>query len=133
MQKARGRGRGLVLVVDDDPLIQQVVHDCLDAEGYRVAHATTFAEAVDALTHTRFDVILADVLGSATAASADQWTILDEISARAGYTPVVIFTAHSEREMADWAARGFRDLLCKPFDLDDLVSTVERHIAGASP
>src|SRR5579884_2624402 len=132
MQKARGRGRGLVLVVDDEPAIQQVVADCLGDEGYRVASATTFAEAVDALTHTRFDLVLADVRGvSAAGPAIDRVALLEQLRDLAGYTPVVIVTARRESDVAPLVRRGFQGLLCKPFDLDALVAFVERQIAAA--
>ncbi len=129
MKRATGRGRGLVLVVDDEPAIQEVVRDCLGDEGYRVASATTFAEAVDALTHTRFDLVLADVLDATAADPAlDRVALLEQLRDLAGYTPVVIFTAHRENDVAPLVQRGFQGLLCKPFDLDELVAVVERQI-----
>ena len=122
--------RGALLVVEDDPAIAEVARLCLQEEGYRVAVATTFAQAVEALTHTRFALVLADTLG-ATAARPDteRWVLLEQLRVVAGYTPVVIFTAHRAQDFAGFAARGFRDLLLKPFDLDELVATVQRSMA----
>ncbi len=129
-QEEKGAGmtaRGTLLVVEDDPAIAEVTRLCLQEEGYRVAVATTFAQAVEALTHTRFALVLADTLG-ATAAQPDteRWALLEQLRVLAGYTPVVLFTAHRAQDFAGFAARGFRDLLLKPFDLDELVATVQR-------
>jgi DNA-binding response OmpR family regulator len=118
-----------LLVVEDDPAIRELVHESLSAEGYRVATASDFGQAVEALAHTRFDLVLADALGASTTnPKADRWTILDQIRELAGYSPVVIFTAHHENDFVGFKERGFSDLLLKPFDLDELIMTVHRNL-----
>jgi len=128
-----GRHAGTtILVVEDDPTIAALVQTCLQDEGYRVVIALHFAQAVDALAHTRFALVLADTLSATQAVrGADRWTLLEQVRALAGYTPVVIFTAHRAQEYADFRARGFHDLLLKPFDLDELVATVQRSLGCA--
>ena len=128
-----GGGRAhTVLVVDDDAVIRAVVHEVLQAEGYRVAGAATVEQALDALTHTRFGLVLADArLAGGGQRPTDRWAVLERLRAAAGSTPVVIFTAAGQQEFADYRARGFADLVLKPFDLDDLVTTVARHTGSA--
>ena len=120
-----------LLVVEDDPAILDLVRESLRGEGYRVAVAATFAQAVEALSHARFDLVLADALGAATTdPQANRWAILESVRDLAGYTPVVIFTAHRQSDFADFKERGFSDLLLKPFDLDDLLDTIRRNLPG---
>ncbi len=125
-----GERVGTLLVVEDDPAILEMVQEALRAESYRVAVAADFKQAVDALTHARFDLVLADALG-ATAAEpeAERWAVLERIRDLAGYSPVVIFSAHRERDFDGFEERGFRDLLLKPFDLDELLDTVQRNLS----
>ena len=131
---ARASGSRKLLVVEDDPAILDLVRESLRAEGYRVAVAANFAQAVEALSHTRFDLVLADALGAATTdPQANRWAVLERVRDLAGYTPVVIFTAHRESDFADFRERGFSDLLLKPFDLDDLLATVRRNLPGEQP
>ncbi len=126
-----GSGAGRLLVVEDDLAIRDLVCEALRAEGYRVAVASDFQQAVDALAHTRFDLVLADALGaSTTEPTADRWAILERIRDLAGYSPVVIFTAHREHDFANFRERGFSDLLLKPFDLDELLDTVRRNMGA---
>ena len=127
-----GAGTGKVLIVEDDAAILDLVRESLRSEGYRVAVAASFAQAGEALSHARFDLVLADALGAATTdPQADRWAILERVRDLSGYTPVVIFTAAGQQEFADYRARGFADLVLKPFDLDDLVATVGRHTGSA--
>ncbi len=127
-------GARKLLVVEDDEAILELVRESLRAEGYRVAVATTAEQAVDALTHTRFDLVLTDALGARpTDPMADRWAILERVRALAGAAPVVIFTAHRRSDFADFKARGFNDLLLKPFDLDELLATVRRNLPDEHP
>lgn len=123
-----------VLIVEDDSAILELVRESLRAEGYRVACAANFPTAADALGHAHFDLVLADALGAATPeARADRWVILERLRDLAGTAAIVIFTAYSEGDFADYRDRGFSDLLLKPFDLDDLLATVRRNLPGGDP
>lgn len=124
-------GAKKLLVVEDDAAIVDLVRESLRGAGYRVAVATNFTQAVEALSHTRFDLVLADALGaSLTTPLANRWELLEQVRELAGYSPVVIFTAHRRSDFADFKERGFSDLLLKPFDLDDLLDTVRRNLPG---
>lgn len=120
-----------VLIVEDDPAILELVRESLRAEGYRVACAADFPAAADALEHAQFDLVLADALGAATPDTrAERWVILERLRDLAGGAAVVIFTAYSEADFADYRQRGFSDLLLKPFDLDELLTAVRRNLPG---
>lgn len=128
---SRGKA-GKVLVVEDDTAIRDLVAETLRAEDYWVAAVADFPAAVDALAHTRFDLVLADALGAAGAPPGadplkDRYAVLDRIRELAGYSPVVIFTALRGGDFPDFRERGFSDLLLKPFDLEELLATVERN------
>jgi CheY-like chemotaxis protein len=128
------RGRGLVLVVEDDPLLRDLVGHFLREEGYGVTVASTLSAARQALRRTRFDLVLTDSLGpSGTQAPATRWRALDQIRDLAAGTPVVIVSGHRREVFADYAARGFRDMLLKPFSLRGLLTLVARYIASVDP
>jgi DNA-binding response OmpR family regulator len=129
---ARKRGRGRILVLDDDPLLQEVVGQVLRVEGYAVTLADTLDVARQTLLRAQFDLVLSDGLGaSRTAPPATRWAILEQIRDLAGATPVVIVTGREYELFADFAARGFRDVLLKPFTHRRLLSLVARHIRVA--
>jgi CheY-like chemotaxis protein len=89
-------------------------------------------EALAALTHLRVHLVLADTMGALIGASHG-WERLEDLREAAGGTPLVLFTAHSGAAAADYAAHGFQEVLLKPFDLDDLVTVVARHILSRRP
>ena len=123
---------GRVLVVEDDPLILDLVCDYLTEEGYDAQGASTGEAARAAQGREPFDLVLADTLRAPIhAGRVERWAQVERIRAAAGPTPVVIFTAYRRDEFADYAARGFRDLLVKPVHLDDLRALVARYIPAA--
>src|SRR5262249_8906636 len=126
------KSRGVVLVVDDDAPLLELMEMILGDEGYRVATAGTLDAAIDALAHVRFDLVLADTMGAALHEDgAPGWVDLEHLREAAGETPVVLCTAHRDADVAEYAVRGFRDVLLKPFDLEHLLALVERHIQAS--
>lgn len=50
-----------ILVVDDDPLVTQLIVDTLTREGYRLDSAPDGVAALAKLRHQRYDLILSDL------------------------------------------------------------------------
>ena len=133
-ESAKRHPRPAILVVDDDPPILDLVGEALREEGMWAVTARTLPQALAALRAVRFDLILADPLGSfAPQFAGEQWGALDSLRDHAGATPVAIFTAHSQQQFAPYAARGFCDLIPKPFDLDQLIATIRSHLLARRP
>ncbi|TSE30673.1 PAS domain S-box protein [Tepidimonas charontis] len=126
----RQRLRGLrVLLVEDNPINQQVATELLRREGAEVTVADNGQKAVDALQRRAdaFDVVLMDM----------QMPVLDGLQAtvvirqRLGLTaiPIIAMTANamaSDREAC--LAVGMNDHVGKPFAIDQLVQVL-RHWA----
>ncbi|HOG47143.1 MAG TPA: response regulator [Anaerolineae bacterium] len=112
-----------VLVVDDDQGILDFVSDLLTDEGYDVAEAADGAEALTMAREQPPALILLDMRMPVM----DGWQFADKYRAEPGpHAPILVMTA--ARDAADIAAdihaQGY---LAKPFNLDDLLSVVERH------
>ena len=130
------RRRPRVLVVEDHPAAADMLVDVLGDEGYAVVAAVGLAAAEAALAAGRFDLVLCDSLRrSTTGLLRERWAALERVLDLAGRAPVVVLTAYRPDFFADWRARGFAELLPKPFGLDELLATVRRHLAptGQSP
>ena len=112
-----------VLVVDDDRGVRQMITEALGAEGYIVEPATDGDEAITSAQRGRPHLILLDV----NMPRMDGWQVLEELRATAGpQTSVVVMTAGFNAQDRALAS-GAQGYLAKPFDLDDLLSTVEAH------
>jgi DNA-binding response OmpR family regulator len=119
--------RASILIIDDDPGIQDLTAQALRDEGYRALTLATHAEAVQHLAAFRFDLILADTAG---ATQTNPWPALEAVRAAAGQTPVLIFSAHRPDIFTGYAERGFAGVIAKPFDLDELLTTVQATLVG---
>ena len=110
-----------VLVVDDDAICD-LVELILDDEGHEVAICTDAAEALTLVAERSPGLILLDMRMPAM----DGETFVRALRAMPNATaPIVIFSAvpNVEDHAAHLGAVGW---INKPFDLDDLISTVNR-------
>ena len=112
-----------VLVVDDERDILSFVREALTDEGYEVDVAASGEEALRAVGERRPDLIMLDV----KLPGVDGWEVLSQLRAAAGeQTPVVVMTGgYLAQEQA--LASGAQGYLGKPFDLEDLISSVAAH------
>ena len=113
-----------VLVVDDDRDIRAFVAEALEDEGYHVVTAPHGAAALDLIRQKPPTLVLLDMRMPVM----DGWAFAAEYrripEARA---PVVVMTA--AQNARKWSEEvGADGYLAKPFELDDLLETVEQHV-----
>ena len=110
-----------ILVVDDDPAMLEMMRLTLTKEGFVVETAATAAQARSVLDGGAFDLVVSDIyLGDATAID-----LLDHIHKTNVDAAVILVTAQGTIETAAAANQaGVFDYLSKPFELDQLVSSV---------
>jgi CheY-like chemotaxis protein len=126
------RSAGRVLVVDDDPAILELLGATLRAEGYAVETAADAGTALDRLWaewDAQPDVILLDLLLPAV----DGKTFAELYRALpVRHAPIVLMSGLPEAaEVALEVAA--RDVLRKPFDLDDLLERLRRAAQARPP
>jgi DNA-binding response OmpR family regulator len=109
-----------VLVVDDEPLIVELLTMGLDYEGFEVSVARTGFEALEQAHSVRPDLVVLDVM----LPGRDGFALLDVVR-RASAAGVVMLTA---RDAVDDRLRGLGggadDYVVKPFVLAELVARV---------
>ena len=116
-----------VLVVEDDPWVRAFIAATLQDEGFRVLEARNGCEAIrvvnepPALPEPPCLVIIDLMLPE-----MDGLRVLQQLAAPGGRIPVVAMSA-SRRHLAAAQEAGADALLPKPFDLERLVSIVERY------
>jgi two-component system, NtrC family, response regulator AtoC len=111
-----------ILVVDDERLIRWSLTKRLKAEGYEVLEAETGREALDLLDEG-VDLALLDY----KLPDIDGVTVLRQIKERDQDILVILLTAYATVETAVEAMKiGAYHFANKPFELEELVATVER-------
>ncbi|HWK81401.1 MAG TPA: sigma-54 dependent transcriptional regulator [Thermomicrobiales bacterium] len=118
-----------VLIADDDDSIRSVLRELLEDEGYDVAEVASGQEVIAALSAPkgeRPDLVLMDVR-MPDKTGMDVLQDLRGASRGATDLPIVVMTAYGTSNIAIEAMRlGAYDYLTKPFDLDDVLLTVQR-------
>jgi two-component system, chemotaxis family, chemotaxis protein CheY len=110
-----------ILVVDDDPTILVTVCEALDLEGFPVVTATNGAEALEAVDRDDPSLVLLDMRMPVL----DGWGFMGAVRERGLSLSVVVMTAAADARR--WAREiGAQGVLPKPFELDELLSAVER-------
>ena len=119
-----GAGGKPILVVDDDPGILAMLRDLLESEGLVVRTASNGEEALDALSEVAPSLILLDMRMPVL----DGWGFAERFRARALTYPIVVMTAAESAQR--WAEEiGATGYIAKPFDVNELLQTIERHRA----
>lgn len=118
---------GPILVVDDDSSILETVTAILELEGYPVATAINGADALRSVEQQHPALVLLDMRMPVM----DGWGFVRELEQRGVSLPIVVMTAAQDARR--WANEiGAAGYLAKPFELPDLLSTVERLLDGAT-
>ena len=118
MGDPEGHAATLVLVVDDDPAIRHVCRINLELDGHVVLEADSLATTRSMLAEEDVDIVVLDV--HLRGERSDP--LVAECHARRPPIPVVLLTG--SMELAHPALHKADAILPKPFELDQLVSTV---------
>lgn len=109
-----------ILVIEDEPDIQEVLRNYLQASGYAVLMAGDGEEGLAVFQREAVDLVLLDVM----LPKVDGFTVLERIRKISG-TPVILVTA---RDSVEDQVRGFGlladDYIPKPFDMPVLLCKV---------
>jgi two-component system, OmpR family, phosphate regulon response regulator PhoB len=111
---------GTVLVVDDEPMVREVVARYLQLDGFRVHEAADGTAASRWLAEHRPDLVVLDIMLPGT----DGLSILRQLRAT-GDIPVILLTARAEEvDRVLGLELGADDYVVKPFSTRELVARV---------
>jgi two-component system response regulator HydG len=112
-----------VLVVDDDPILCQLLDKGLRTRAYTTTWTTTAAQALELLADQEFDVVVTDL----NMHGMNGLELCERIVANRTDVPVIVITAFGSFETAVAAIRGGAyDFLSKPLDIDVLKLALDR-------
>ncbi len=111
-----------VLIIDDDPLVRQLLRGQLESEGFRVYSAGDGVEGVQLVHHLRPQVIVLDI----HLPRMDGWSVMAALNddPALAHIPVVIVSVEEQRKRG--FALGACDYLVKPVEPERLSQVVRR-------
>ncbi len=116
-----------ILVVDDDPVVCELVSSTLRAKGYEVLTAHDGQEALDLLKTKKADLILLDV----QMPQMDGYTFVMTKTADPAIAkiPVIVLTAMGKTEPL-FKRHGVKAYLLKPINTQDLLEKIKDNLAA---
>jgi two-component system OmpR family response regulator len=119
-----------VVVVDDDPVMVELVSTRLVLAGYDVAHARSGYEGLARLREFRPEALILDV----NMPGLDGFGVLEQMRRHGLMTPTMVLTARNHPADVQRAiALGAKDFLTKPFDDQRLLARVARLLRAPPP
>ncbi len=110
-----------ILVVDDEPIIRDILVRKLTSSGYKPVAVENAFEALDKMQENPFPVILSDIMMP----GIDGIELIKKVRILYPDTAVVMITAVSNANAAIEALKqGASDYLIKPFNLEEIVISI---------
>jgi len=106
-----------ILIVDDEPMIRNILKTVVEAEGFKSDTAQNGKEALECLQGKHYQMVLTDMRMPVM----DGLCLLQHVKASYEDTPVIMITAVSDAKSAiDTLSSGACDYVIKPFNVSDL-------------
>ena len=117
-----------ILLIDDDPLILKSFVRLLESERYEVIPTASYTEALDAISHETFDLVLSDIRmpgknGVETVSKIQSGLI----QAGKKDLPIIFITGYAE-DGIKLHANFLGEVLHKPVDNDRLLTTIRDYL-----
>lgn len=109
-----------VLVIEDDPEVASVIREVLEYEGHAV-HTHHDGECLDVVREFEPDVIVCDYM----LPLRNGQSIVNQLRAEGVFVPFIMVSA-ARQASSDWHRWGVDAFVPKPFDIDHLITSVNR-------
>lgn len=120
----------VIVLAEDEPAIAALVAETLRADlGAEVIVIENGALVVDAVIDSNAALLVLDI-SMPGASGIDVYDVVRNHPA-IGATPVLFMTAEPDRGLATLDRSGNRDVIAKPFDLDELIRRVRTLLGRA--
>jgi two-component system alkaline phosphatase synthesis response regulator PhoP len=119
-----------ILVVEDDPVLCEVLKDGLEHEGYRVQTVADGRAAVAAVRSEPPDLVVLDVMLPALSGL----DVCRQLRSSGDGTPIIMLTARGlETDRVRGLRLGADDYLAKPFGFSELLARIEAVLRRCAP
>lgn len=113
-----------ILVIDDDPMLLNIVKEMLERNGVNCKTCATAKEVVKAMRNQDYDLLLSDIQMPGTN-GFDLLTLLRNSNIGNSCTiPIIAMTARGDRDKEAFLNAGFTDCIYKPFSSSELLSLI---------
>lgn len=110
-----------VLVVDDDPVVREILATALRQRNLVIDEASDGEQAIHLLRENMYSVVLLDILMP----GVDGFGVLEAIDTTMTASPVVLVVSGADRALLDQLdSRRIHGVVRKPFDPHDIASVV---------
>jgi cyclic di-GMP phosphodiesterase len=117
-----------VLVIDDEPVVREVIEAMLSGSGYEVVTAATASEALELFSDESIRVVITDVFMP----DGSGLELLETMRIRRPNLPIVLVTGATTRDhLSEALARGADGFVAKPFTQTELELALARALERA--
>lgn len=110
-----------VLVIEDEPLIQETLADMLELGGHSISLAGTGEDGVRMFQEGEFDIVFTDI----TLPGISGWDVATAVKGMSQDTPVIAVTGWGPGiKRSDIVNGDVDEVLPKPFDIDRVLDLV---------
>ncbi|TKJ34480.1 Fis family transcriptional regulator [bacterium (candidate division B38) B3_B38] len=121
--------KGRMLVIDDEPSMQEVLKKLLNDDGYEVAVASSGKEGLHKLEQSGYDLVICDVMMP----DMNGLQTLEEIKRLAPEQMVIMITAYGSVEDAVSSIKsGAFDYITRPYKNEAVLNAVQRAVRQRS-
>jgi len=118
-------GKASILVVDDDPMVREVVTESIKAAGFDADECADGAEAVEKNARDPYDLIVTDM----RLPGLDGLSLIKRLKSLKSDTDVIVMTGYGSIENAvECMKAGALEYLIKPFTVDQIQLAVRKAV-----
>jgi DNA-binding response OmpR family regulator len=117
------RKKKVVVIGEDDAPIATLLRDSInDENGYQAVVVSDGALVLETVHQVHADLLILDIMMP----GLDGFEVFDRVRAETEIRemPVLFVSAAANQHAAEFAQRGIKDVISKPFDLNDLLQRV---------
>ena len=125
-----------ILVIDDDPMLLNIVKEMLERNGVNCKTCATAKEVVKAMRNQDYDLLLSDIQMPGTNGFDLLVLLRNSNIGNSHAIPVIAMTARGDRDKEAFLNTGFTDCIYKPFsssELLSLISAIKKQQADEKP